>query len=269
MSAIDRSGTETRRALVAEDNVVNQKLVLRLLERRGFTAVVVANGREAVELLEAEAFDFVLMDIQMPEMSGVEATREIRTREKSSGGHLPIIALTANAMEGDRERFLAAGMDEYVSKPINTTRLFDAIESVAHQRSEKHMEGANRDPQKDGESSFDRTELLDRFDDDMEFLAEVAEQFREDLPGLLQEISDAASRNDGEHLERASHSLKGAASNFGAERVVSLAAILEASGSAGTPGGEDSQETIRQLVTASEKLSEELFAVYREAVPEI
>jgi two-component system sensor histidine kinase/response regulator len=115
------------RILVAEDNAVNQRLALRLLEKRGYAATVVGDGRAAMTILEEQEFDLVLMDIQMPEMDGFEATAAIREREKSSGRHIPIIAMTAHALKGDQERCLAGGMDAYISKPIRTEELFSAI----------------------------------------------------------------------------------------------------------------------------------------------
>jgi two-component system sensor histidine kinase/response regulator len=117
--------------LVAEDNAVNQRLIARLLEKRGHSVVLVQNGREALEALEKQAFDIVLMDVQMPEMDGFEATQLIREKEKASGAHLAIIALTAHAMKGDEERCLACGMDGYVTKPINLEELLSVMENVA------------------------------------------------------------------------------------------------------------------------------------------
>ena len=118
------------RILVAEDNPVNQQLVVRLLEKRGHQVTLAGNGREALAVLERQAFDLVFMDIQMPGMDGIEATREIRAKEKLTREHLPIVAMTAHAMKGDRERCLAAGMDEYVTKPIKSSELFGAIEKL-------------------------------------------------------------------------------------------------------------------------------------------
>jgi CheY-like chemotaxis protein len=118
------------RILLAEDNVVNQKLGVRLLEKRGHSVVVVGNGREAMAALERERFDVVLMDVQMPEMDGLEATAEIRRQEQVTGGHQPILAMTAHAMKGDRELCLTAGMDDYVAKPIQPGELFDALERI-------------------------------------------------------------------------------------------------------------------------------------------
>jgi CheY-like chemotaxis protein len=118
------------RVLVAEDNAVNQRLVTRLLEKRGHSVVVRGNGRDAMEALNDEAFDVVLMDVQMPEMDGFEATAAIRARERQTGVHVPVIAMTAHAMKGDEARCLAAGMDGYVSKPIRPRHLFDQLESL-------------------------------------------------------------------------------------------------------------------------------------------
>jgi CheY-like chemotaxis protein len=118
------------RILLAEDNAVNQTLAVRLLEKRGYWVKVAGNGRAALEAFENEPFDIVLMDIQMPGMDGFEATAAIREKEKLTGGHVPIIAMTAHALKGDQERCLAAGMDGYVSKPIRTSELFSTIESL-------------------------------------------------------------------------------------------------------------------------------------------
>ena len=129
-SAETEMGGDALRILVAEDNVVNQTLAVRLLEKRGHKVTVVGNGHEAVAALEREPFDLVLMDVQMPELDGMEATAIIRAREASGGGRLPIIAMTAHAMKGDREDCLAVGMDGYVSKPIRAAELFAAIDAV-------------------------------------------------------------------------------------------------------------------------------------------
>jgi two-component system, sensor histidine kinase and response regulator len=118
------------RVLLAEDNVVNQKLVTRLLERRGHSVTVAANGRLAVQAVNRDHYDVILMDVQMPEMGGFEATAIIREKERGEGVRTPIVALTANAMKGDSERCLSAGMDAYLSKPIRTNELFDVIESL-------------------------------------------------------------------------------------------------------------------------------------------
>jgi CheY-like chemotaxis protein len=122
------------RILLAEDNPVNQIVAARLLENRGHLVKVAATGRDALAALKAGEFDLVLMDAQMPVMDGLEAARAIREKEKVSGGHIPIVALTAHAMSGDRDRCIAAGMDGYASKPIRTEDLFREIERVRPMR---------------------------------------------------------------------------------------------------------------------------------------
>jgi CheY-like chemotaxis protein len=124
------------RILLAEDNLVNQRLATRLLEKRGHFVVLAANGREAVTAFEKESFDLVLMDLQMPEMDGFEATAAIRAKEKSTGKHLPIVALTAHAMKGDREKCLASGMDGYLTEPIRPQELDEVLESYVAKRLE-------------------------------------------------------------------------------------------------------------------------------------
>jgi CheY-like chemotaxis protein len=125
-----REEVRSLRILLAEDNAVNQLLATRLLEKQGHHVATVGNGRAALERLEKETFDLILMDIQMPEMDGFEATAAIRKQEESTGKHLPIVAMTAHAMEGDRERCLAAGMDGYIAKPVRAKDLIDAIENL-------------------------------------------------------------------------------------------------------------------------------------------
>src|SRR5262249_17849898 len=123
--------SRTMRVLLAEDNEVNQRVAVGLLTRRGHTVGVAGNGRAAVRALQREAFDLVLMDVQMPEMDGLEATAAIRARERDTGGHVRIVAMTAHAMAGDRTRCLEAGMDGYLSKPIDQDRLFAVVEEFS------------------------------------------------------------------------------------------------------------------------------------------
>jgi len=125
-----RGGAGGLHVLLAEDNAVNRKVAVRLLEKRGHTVVAVEDGRQALRALDGERFDVALMDVQMPEMDGFEATAAVRARERVEGGHLPIVALTAYAMKGDRERCLEAGMDAYVAKPVNADELFATLERL-------------------------------------------------------------------------------------------------------------------------------------------
>jgi CheY-like chemotaxis protein len=118
------------RILLVEDSVFNQKVALGLLQKYGHTVAVANNGREAVAWMDPGDFDVILMDVEMPEMDGLEATAIIREKEKGTGRHVPIVAMTAHAMKGDRERCLAAGMDDYVSKPIRAQQLFDTLAAL-------------------------------------------------------------------------------------------------------------------------------------------
>lgn len=128
------------RILLVEDNAVNLALAVRLLEKQGYTTAVAASGREALALLEKQVFDLVLMDVQMPEMDGLEATAALRENEKGTSQHMPVIAMTAHAMKGDREKCLAAGMDGYISKPIKANELFQVIEQFVPQNSAEHSD---------------------------------------------------------------------------------------------------------------------------------
>ena len=129
------------RILLAEDNAVNRTLAIRLLEKRGYTVGVAANGREALAALEREEFEAILMDVQMPELDGFEATKQIREKEKVSGRRIPIIAMTAHALKGDEERCIEAGMDGYVSKPIRTNELYAALEKMVKKEEASEPEG--------------------------------------------------------------------------------------------------------------------------------
>jgi signal transduction histidine kinase/CheY-like chemotaxis protein len=225
-----RENRRQRRILLAEDNLINQRLSVRILEKRGHTVVVVGNGIEALAALRAQAFDLALMDIQMPEMDGFEATAAIRAEEGRTGAHLPIIAMTAHAMKGDRERCLQGGMDGYICKPIQANELLDAIESLISMPGES----ASADMEElDMIEILDTAALLHRFDNDVEFLQELAGQFFSDCPQQLAEMRAAIAGGDHQALEQAAHSLKGAVSNFAAAAAFEAAAGLERLGRAG------------------------------------
>ena len=209
--------------LLAEDNVVNQSLAVRLLEKQGHQVVVAADGRQAVAAFETERFDLILMDVQMPEMNGYEATAAIRDKEKETGGHIPIIAMTAHAMTGDRERCLAAGMDRYIAKPIDVDDLFAAINAVAPIR-----------PQSEGQPKsttsvdvFDKQDALSRCSGDMDLLVEIAALFLEERPALIESIQSACAREDRDVLSSAAHTLKGVLANLGARSAAEAANELE------------------------------------------
>ena len=202
--------------LLAEDNVVNQKLAIRILEKHGHTVVLAGNGREAIAALDRESFDLVLMDVQMPEMDGLEATAAIREKEKNTGAHIPIIAMTAHAMKGDRERCLDAGMDGYVPKPIEVAKLYETIESIASTTLHDDV--------------IDMDEVIERVAGDVELLSEMVELFLDDCPRLLSQIRESIVHRDSEILERSAHTLKGSVGNFSAAPAFEAAYRLEKMG---------------------------------------
>jgi CheY-like chemotaxis protein len=222
--------------LLAEDNRVNQRFAVRLLEKAGHRVVVAEDGREVLALLGIEpaastpAFDLVLMDVQMPEVGGYEATARIRAWEKGVGGRLPVIALTAHAMKGDRERCLAAGMDGYVAKPIQPAELWQAIDALI-------PPAAGRDEAPAPVPVVDRAAVLARAGGDVELLRELVELYRSDYPRLLGEIRQAVRAQDADRLRRAAHTLKGAAGTLGAEQVCAEALRLESMARDGSLGG--------------------------------
>ena len=213
------------RILLAEDNLINQTFAVRLLQKNGHSVVIAGNGLESIKAVEEHSFDLVLMDVQMPEMGGFEATARIREAEQSNGKHLPIIAMTAHAMKGDRERCLSAGMDDYIAKPIRPEELWKTIESVVGVRTASHDIAACPP-----ETVVNRVDLLDRVDGDLAFLEELIEVFSADCPRALDAIREAISRRDAEGLHRAAHAFKGAAANFGNGRAFQEALKLECCG---------------------------------------
>jgi signal transduction histidine kinase/CheY-like chemotaxis protein/HPt (histidine-containing phosphotransfer) domain-containing protein len=219
------------RILLAEDNAVNRKIAIKMLEKRGHSVVVAENGKAALAALESQGerpFDLVLMDVQMPEMDGIEATARIRDKEKGTGLHIPIIALTAHAMKGDREACLNAGMDGYVSKPLKANELLAAMEQVVALRSESTAPAVDRAIDKG--KIFDREQALASVDGDMELFREVVGLFREDYPKNMAEIDSAIREGDAARLNRAAHSLKGSVDNFGSRYAFDLALRLEIMG---------------------------------------
>jgi PAS domain S-box-containing protein len=222
--------------LLAEDNAVNQKLAVRILQKRGVRVTVANNGLEAVEATINGAFDAVLMDIQMPVMDGLEATRRIREREGETGGHIPIIALTAHAMTGDRERCLAGGMDGYTTKPLKPETLMDALEGRLGPCAAPAASPAPDHP-KVSARLFDLKGLLERLDQDRDLLAELAELFLSEAPALLEAVRAAVARGDAQAVDRAAHKLKGSVGNFGASETQEAALALELMGRAGDLGG--------------------------------
>jgi PAS domain S-box-containing protein len=242
-------GLRPLRVLLAEDNAFNQKVGVLTLEGAGHTVRVAANGREAVAAWEQEAFDVVLMDVQMPEMDGFEATAAIRAREQAAGRHTPIVAVTAHAMKGDRERCLAAGMDTYVTKPIRTEELWRTIAECLHRKEEGKPENSSGLPPPD---TLDSAGLLRQVNGDRELLAELVTVFRADSARLRGEIAAGLERGDARAVERAAHTLKGLVRFFGATAAAEVALRLEQLGRAGDLAG--GREALARLTAENDRL---------------
>lgn len=224
-------GGDGRRArvLLVEDNVVNQRVASGLLTRRGHAVTVAQDGREALDRLAHETFDLVLMDLQMPVMDGLEATVAIRERERTTGGHVRIVAMTAHAMSSDRDRCLAAGMDGYLSKPIDPVALFATVEQFdARAGAGTGVRAARSQPTLP--PVFDPDTLLGRLSGDRPLMAEVIRVFLEDLPSRLTVIEEAVTRWDAAAIRAAAHALKGSAANLSALRLVEATRMLEVVG---------------------------------------
>jgi signal transduction histidine kinase/CheY-like chemotaxis protein len=250
------------RILVAEDNPVNQELVGSLLRKRGHAPTIARNGLEAVEAIRAGRFDLVLMDVQMPEMDGVQATAAIRAHERPMKRHTPIIAMTASAMSGDRERCLAAGMDGYVSKPIVSSELFDTIEQTA-----PGTAGASGGlDMSTGEGVCNRAALLERVDHDMDLLKRMVEPFLAESPRTLGTVRVAIARQDARALERAAHFIKGSISNFCAAPAADAALRLERMGHQGDLS--EAEEALAVLEQHVERLREELMDLLNDGEPQ-
>lgn len=217
----------TLRILVAEDNLVNRKLAASILRKLGHSVQVVCNGREALAAFERRKFDVILMDVQMPEMNGLQATAAIRENEKGTGLHIPIIAITAYAMKGDREQCLEAGMDAYLVKPIRKKDLIEAIEAAIPSAAK-----AEDEPPSTPESAADSTwdEALVEVGGDRQLLVTLAEIFLAEYPKELKSIGVAIEQGDCAGLLQAAHTLKGELATFSAQTAMEAAWELECMG---------------------------------------
>jgi signal transduction histidine kinase/CheY-like chemotaxis protein len=223
--AMAPGGTRVR-VLLVEDNVVNQRVAAGLLRRRGHDVAIAQHGGEALEQLERDTFDMVLMDVQMPVLGGIDATIAIRNREKISGGHVRIVAMTAHAMTGDRERCLDAGMDGYLSKPINPQMLFAVVEQ-RNDDSRPAPSAVVAESASAAQRTFDSAALLNRLCGDVDLMTDVIAVFLEDCPARLAAIKDAVTRQHAVDLRSEAHGLKGIAANLSATRLFEAAQVLE------------------------------------------
>ncbi|HEX4319301.1 MAG TPA: response regulator [Acidobacteriaceae bacterium] len=242
--------------LLAEDNPVNQKLAIRLLEKRGHKVTVAGNGKQALDAIEDRSsapYDLVLMDVQMPEMDGLEATMLLREREKLSGLHQPIVAMTALVMKGDRERCLASGMDGFLSKPIRPQELDDVLDSYTAQISAMQLSAsesiAEIAPSNSSSDAILTNDLLERIDGDRTLLAELLDLLREDSAKQLRTAQLAIDANDAATVQSVGHALKGALANLAAPTASAIAGELESIGKSGVKSGSltGAQPVLNQL----------------------
>jgi two-component system, sensor histidine kinase and response regulator len=246
--SISESGSgdvEGLEILLVEDSLYNQKLALGILAQRNHQVTVANNGLEAVDAHRSKQYDLIVMDVQMPEMDGLEATRTIRIRERETGEHIPIIGVTAQAMKGDRQRCLDAGMDVYLPKPVRAALLHNAIDKIIGPRpgnpengvpesqppatSEKSV-NESKSVQSDKKAIVDWDSALDLVGGDSDLLKTVAEAFLEECPALLERMEQAIADGDGDSLRLAAHTLKNAMQTWGADPGRDLAMHLELAG---------------------------------------
>ena len=246
------------RVLLAEDHAINQQLAVHLLQKQGHTVAVAASGREALAALEREPFDLVLMDVQMPELDGLEATAIIRQKERGTGRHIPIIAMTARAMKGDRERCLDAGMDGYVSKPISPDGLFQVIRACLREgnraRACQTTPSTKCDP-----AGIELNQVLKRVGGDRQLLQKLITTFTKECPRLMSELRDGVVAGDSQRVRRAAHTLKGAVGTLGGMVAYKQADRLETLASTGDLRG--ANEIHESLVAAIEQFLKALAEV--------
>lgn len=269
--SVDRtpeSTSETLRILLTEDNVINQKLAIGVLKNDGHEVTVANHGGEALRLLEEQSFDLVLMDVQMPVMDGLEATRAIRERETHSGNHLPIIAMTAHAMKGDRENCLEAGMDEYIAKPIRIAVLRDKVATVLNARdvAEPNSEPTEEEPIEEAVAETDAIDWDHAFltvGGDAELLCELLGVYLGETADLMAQLQAAIKREDYEHIKRAAHTLKGASLSVGAVQTSQLAFYLECLSIEEMPNAPSLYENLQASVERAVAAADEFMADQR------
>jgi PAS domain S-box-containing protein len=266
------------RLLLAEDNEINQKVAVRTLERLGYRVDVADDGAEAVEAAALTGYAAILMDVQMPNMDGHEATAEIRRRQSDTGTHTPIIAMTANALQGDREKALEAGMDDYISKPVKAAELgemlrnwasIDPVEEGSEEGSEEGL--AENSVAGEGDASIEHENddgaldpdilagLRDLDDGEEDLLAELAGIFLEDAEAHLRTLRDSVEASDASSVRAASHTLKGSSGNIGASRIQEVCARLQEISEAAEL--DDAPELLSRLERELERARPELVAL--------
>ena len=246
------------RVLVAEDNAVNQQVVVGMLENAGHVVSVTADGREAIAALEKQPFDVVLMDVQMPVMDGLEATAAIRARERPTGAHIPIVAVTAHTMKGDAERCLAAGMDACLPKPLRPRDLLSTIDRLS---GGARAPAAPASPEAPRGAIVDEERLLERVGHDSQALARLVRLFLADYPRQLARIRRAVASRDARGLRAAAHALKGSVSNFAAPAATEAAMRLQQIGDTGGVTG--ARSALSAVESEIERVHRALVALVR------
>jgi PAS domain S-box-containing protein len=270
LSTLGRSSRPLR-ILLAEDHPVNQVFATDILQRWGHTVALAENGRDAVDRFVGGGFDVILMDVQMPILDGFEATAAIRLCEKDLNTHIPIVAMTAHAMEGDREQCLSSGMDAYLSKPIRPAELFALLEGLQITGPGARTSGAAAAPESQpavaqprarsagDKAVFDGEKALEQCLGNEELLRKMAVRFVETVPGLLKSIGDAVASGDAPGVRKAAHTLKGAAASMCATASSAVAFSLEKAGRDGVLDG--APDLLAQLTTEVQRLNNELSAL--------
>jgi CheY-like chemotaxis protein len=251
------------RILLAEDNLINQKVAVGILEAVGHQVAVVHSGKEAVAALERQPFDVVLMDVQMPEMDGFQATAAIRAAQRGTGRHTPIIALTARAMKGDQERCLAAGMDDYVSKPVQPEDLLRALGRCVPASAEESDRACRvRDA---AEDALDAAALLTRVKGNVKLLVEILRLCPAEFARLMDELETAVARQDARRIQFGAHALKSTLGSLSAAPAYATALRLEQMGQTGNLDRVEEafrllQEQVQRVQLAAAKVHSDLTA---------
>ncbi len=254
--APNAAGNESRRppplkVLLAEDNLLNQKLVVSILHNRGHRVVVAQNGREAVEFARKEPFDLILMDLRMPVMDGLEATRQIRAREEETGApRTPVVAVTAHVLEEEKDRCFCMDMDGFVGKPIRRNEFLDTVEGVVGVKPvEETME-----PVEEGNAVLDRATFMSIVGGNMELVKELIGLYWDSLPNQMAKLREALDAGDAKGCQYWAHALKGMSLNLSARQTADIALEMELMGKNGDLSG--AEEIWHRLAASVDRLRE-------------
>jgi CheY-like chemotaxis protein/HPt (histidine-containing phosphotransfer) domain-containing protein len=263
--------------LLAEDHVVNQKVMKLMLERLGYRADIVANGQEALQSFKRRDYDVVLMDIQMPEMNGIEATQRLRA-DLPPERQPRIIALTANALGGEREKYLAAGMDDYLSKPVNVTAMRAALEKCMSLEINSEIGGSHLMPEPvpspascaptPDSGSIDIPTLKEYFPyegEDIQLVIDLAEEFLADTDRRMSQLQTYIQQGDAESVNKTAHAVKGASLTFGAKTFFALCKDIEHIGKSGNLSG--AAEKLAEAWVEYKRMRVELPAILKRMLP--